>query len=147
MARKPENRFIKAVHDDLKVDYPFIYPEKTNNPFRGGIPDVYYDSPARDGWVEYKWFDKIPPVIRLSEGNDPPLSALQQHWINRAYDNGRNIAVIVGCRINNRYHGVIFGDHTGLHWDVPIEREVFTQRAIPKAGVVFEVARMLGMED
>lgn len=87
---KPENRFIKSVHDVLNND---VYREKTFNPLRGGTPDcVYYGyKKVQDLWIEYKWVKAFGKVIKAA------LSPLQLSWLMRAWDRGREPLVVVGC--------------------------------------------------
>jgi hypothetical protein len=86
---KPETRFIARVHKGLGD----VYFEKTNNPYRRGMPDVYYEGPSGAIlWVEYKWYNKLPALLDLQR----VLSPLQQHWLRRAHNNQVNVAVVVG---------------------------------------------------
>lgn len=86
---KPENTFIRGVHKHLPVS---IYHEKMNNPFRAGTPDVWYSGPGSDLWVEYKYLQRIPKKAEITAD----LSPRQLQWLNARYDQGRNVAVIVG---------------------------------------------------
>ena len=86
---KPETNFIRRVGKYLP---PEVYAEKTNNPYRGGTPDMYYEGGMDILWAEYKYLKKIPPVVDVSK----LLSALQYRWLKRAEKNNRTIAVIVG---------------------------------------------------
>ena len=85
---KPETRFISRVHRGLDRR---VYREKTANPFRRGMPDVYYEGDAGILWAEYKWL----PTVR--NRFTPGLSELQRQWLIRAHRNGHTVAVIVGC--------------------------------------------------
>lgn len=86
----PENRYIQAVGRRLP---PSVYAEKTNNPYRRGTPDMYYEGNRDCLWVEYKWKKEVP-----KQGVSPVLllSSLQADWLNRAFNNGRSVAVIIG---------------------------------------------------
>jgi len=86
---KPENTFIKSVHRHL-VD---TYAEKMCNPYRAGIPDVWYSGFKRDLWVEYKFLPRTPRGLIL-----PNLSGQQKLWIERRKAEGRNVWVIVGMK-------------------------------------------------
>lgn len=98
MSRGPENTFIGSVHKHLS---PAVYHMKNHNEYIGGVADVWYDGPVRDLWVEYK-FIVVPKrddtSIDLVGGKDPIISKLQQQWLRDRYENGRNVAVIVGCK-------------------------------------------------
>lgn len=86
---KPENSFIAGVHR-----YVSCYKEKTNNPYRGGTPDVYYEG-IQHLWVEYKY-------IELPKRDTTPvlanLSALQKDWLRRCHLNTGRARVIIGCK-------------------------------------------------
>ena len=87
---KPETRYTAAVHRALKPIQGDLYFEKTNNPYRGGIPDFYYEE-RNAFWVEYKWLPSLPRVQFT-----PSLSELQKRWLLRNFGNGHQPAVIVG---------------------------------------------------
>ena len=115
MARKPENTFIASVHRHLGTS---VYREKTNNPYLGGTPDLYYEGNRGALWVEYKWFDTVPPQVELV---DKKLSRLQQSWLRRCHGNERPCAVIVGCPSG----GTIY---PGLSWEQTLPRADFMER-------------------
>lgn len=97
--RKPETTFIASVHRQLPPEDE-LYRMKNNNAFNGGIADVWY-SARRDLWVEYKFLElpkRATTVIDLTAGKDPMLSVLQQDWLKRRLEEGRNVWVIVGCK-------------------------------------------------
>lgn len=89
MSTKPESTFVTSVHRHLPAA---LYRMKNNNPFTAGVPDVYYSGGVGDIWIEYKWLDKQP-----KSGFKAALSALQLKWLRERYNEGRNVAVIVGC--------------------------------------------------
>lgn len=89
---KPETKFIGRVHAKLPNN---IYHMKNSNPYTGGIPDVWYSGPRTDLWVEYKWLPKKPVTAVVDPLN--LLSALQAKWLNERANQGRNVAVIIGC--------------------------------------------------
>ena len=86
MATKPENTFIKGTHRHLVN----LYAEKMCNPYRAGIPDVWYSGFVRDLWVEYKYLPKPTDFIV------PDLSKQQLRWIKLRKLEGRDVWVIVG---------------------------------------------------
>lgn len=93
-ARKPESVFSDSLNKMLPVP---IHREKMNNPYRGGTADFWYSGNLDDLWVEYKLLSKQPKnIYNLTTGNKPPLSALQQKWLRERYNEGRNVAVVVG---------------------------------------------------
>lgn len=120
MSTKPETTFIASVHKHLPRD---LYSMKNHNVYNGGIADVWYDD-VRDMWIEYK-FIVIPKrdttVIDLVGGKDPTISVLQQNWLRDRHENGRQVAVVVGCKEG----GVWF---SGTSWDFTWTTEEFKRR-------------------
>jgi hypothetical protein len=113
-----EASYIRAVNKHLPKE---VYTEGMANPYRGGTPDRYYEGPHDDLWVEYKFYEALPPVIDLlhqTAKTKPKLSKLQQDWLVRAHCNNRKVAVIVGCPEG----GLIL---PGISWGKPIKRETF----------------------
>lgn len=110
MAKKPENQFITSVHKHCPPSK--LYRMKNNNPYVGGIPDVWYSgSPGRNGfssdlWVEYKFIPVSTPKSQVV----PDLSRQQLRWIKDRRAEGRNVWVIVGSRNG----GVIFENLTEM---------------------------------
>lgn len=91
-SQKPESRFTAAVNRLLPAK---LHHEKMHNIFRGGTADFWYSghgNKSKDLWVEYKWLPKKPKINFKAD-----LSALQLKWLRERYEEGRNVAVIVGC--------------------------------------------------
>jgi len=90
-----EHTYIRSVHTQLKNirDLELTDVWKINDNWKGGCADAMYDGPANDLWVEYK-FIKIPK--RPTTLCIPALSEQQNEWLTNRYNNGRNVAVIVG---------------------------------------------------
>lgn len=111
MARKPENVFISSVHKYLPPD-DILHREKTNNPYRGGILDWYYDGSKSDLWIEYKYQPgNFPLLLDISNSKKKPsLSKLQTAWLTRRYHNGKNAVVIVG----SKHGGLLLQDEAWL---------------------------------
>lgn len=109
MSSKPETVFIASVNKLLPLkrlkmctaaralvhESQYIHYEKMNNPYSAGTADGWYSGNAGDLWVEYKNLPRIPQRGIV----DPMklLSALQADWLTGRYDEGRNVAVIIGC--------------------------------------------------
>lgn len=87
MPQQPETRFRSSIHQHL--DRTIVHQEKMHNPFRSGTFDDWYSAHPKDLWVEYKFLPRLGSV----KAN---LSALQFNWGSRRYNEGRNVAVIVG---------------------------------------------------
>jgi hypothetical protein len=119
MARKAETTFIASVHRHLAVG---IHREKMNNPYRSGTADVWY-SGQKDLWVEYKFLPKLPK--RMDTFITLDLSELQKIWLRERHHEGRNVAVICGCKAG----GVVFN---GLSWDKPISNPEFASRVLSR---------------
>lgn len=92
MAIKPESKFIGRVHKHVPDN---VYRMKTHNPYVAGVPDCYYSGTKSELWVEYKYIAKLPArgdtLIKLG------VTSLQCEWLIGRHDEGRNVAVIVGC--------------------------------------------------
>ena len=95
-----------------------------NNPYNSGTADVWYSGKRGDLWVEYKFLKegKIParPGIDLVT-KQRYLSALQLDWLEGRYTEGRNVAVVVGCKEG----GVVWFDGA---WREPMAAEEFRCR-------------------
>ena len=104
MASKPETTFYTGLHKHLPAE---LHKEKMHNPFRGGTWDFWFSGKA-DLWVEYK-FTVLPK--RESTIVDVDLSEIQKDWGKGRLKEGRNLAVIVGCKEG----GVIFTDQKWLY--------------------------------
>lgn len=122
-----EANFVGSVNRHLPKA---VHHEGMSNPYRGGTPDQYYEGLGWDLWVEYKFYSKLPPWIRLlycTENSDPKVSVLQQEWLERAHRNRKQVAVIVGSPGG----GLIM---PGLSWKIPRSREHFEAAMLkPKA--------------
>ena len=112
MSSKPETNFIARVHKRLPLS---VYHMKNHNVYTGGIADVWYDGLAGDCWVEYKYVDPLP--VKVPVRPMELLSKLQSQWLNDRYRNGRNVAVIIGCKAG----GVILKNKEWEH-DIPIQQ-------------------------
>lgn len=88
---KPENQLISNIHKHLDSS---IWCEKTANPYRRGMPDVYYEAPGSFLWAEYKWFPK--ETVRDIDLRCH-LTPAQQAWLERAHTNHIPTVVIAGC--------------------------------------------------
>lgn len=131
MARKPETTFIASVHAHLRNKLHF---EKTNNPYRSGMPDVWYSGPLGDLWIEYKYIETVPSRANVL----PNLSALQAKWLNDRYDEGRNVAVIVGCPAG----GVFYLDKT---WNETLTPEEFNELIQTRKDLASDIITITGV--
>lgn len=94
---KNETAFSNYLHG--KFELP-VYFEKTNNPWRWGTPDFYYEGPAGILWSEHKWI-KEPWTEDVATKDICKTQSWpkQVKWLNRAHDNGVNTCVIVGVGV------------------------------------------------
>lgn len=128
MASKPESTFTSSVHKHLPLK---LYREKMHNPYRGGTWDLWYSGDKADLWVEYK-FLVLPkrPDTMIEFG----LSPLQLKWGADRRAEGRNVAVIVGCKEG----GVIL---EGKGWETPLACAEFRERLSSRFDVAQWIAR------
>lgn len=111
------------------------------NPYRGGTPDRYYEGPGAELWVEYKYYPKLPPRIDLTDlSARTNLSRLQMTWLKRAYNNGRNVAVILGWPQG----GIVFKDMT---WVNPISRSDAISQTLVRKHIARWIAGQVGINE
>lgn len=121
---KPESRFIGSVHRYLQSSYA----EKMNNPWRAGTADVWYSGDRGDLWVEYKFIERIPRSAEIL----PDLTPRQKRWLNNRFDEGRNVAVVLGTPTG----GVIYRNK---EWMNPLDHVALSERIVPRD----EIARWI----
>jgi hypothetical protein len=121
---KPENRFIGSVHRYL----PSTYAEKMNNPWRAGTADVWYSGDRGDLWIEYKFIERIPRSAEIL----PDLTPRQKRWLNNRFDEGRNVAVVLGTPTG----GVIYRNK---EWMRPLDHVTLAGLIVPRD----EIARWI----
>jgi hypothetical protein len=90
VSTKPESNFIAGVHKHIPKS---LHHEKMNNPYRGGTADVWYSGARNDLWIEYKFVPKLPKAVDVKTD----LSVLQLQWLRGRYEEGRSVAVVIGC--------------------------------------------------
>ena len=128
MATKPETLFSRRLHRNLDEA---IYREKTNNPFRGGIVDWYYEATFPNIlWAEHKFWKSVPREITP----ESIVSPLQWLWIHRAHNNKVPIVTIVGYKKG----GVIIKPD-----DKPMSGSQFKDRVIPVADLTLWIEGQL----
>ena len=129
MASGPENTFRASVHKHLLKG---LYHVKMNNGYVAGIPDDWYSNDRGDLWVEYKFLTRIPTRVDVClvplKRSSGDLSVLQEEWLNKRYEEGRNVAVVVGCKEG----GVIMRDQEWLWSYTP---QMFRDRLVPRQGI------------
>lgn len=116
MAVKPETTFSKGVLAHIPRD---VYHMKNNNPYLGGVPDLWFSGNFADLWVEVKYLPRVPR--RDSVVPTELLSRLQAQWLERRHREGRQVAVIIGCPDG----GVVL---PGITWQDEISAMSFVAR-------------------
>mgnify|MGYP001234107327 CR=1 FL=1 len=86
-----EHGFIKSVHSYLPST---VYKWKIRDTYTGGIPDVFYAGPQCMMFIEYKYVKKLP--VRSKTNIKCSISALQQTWLQRMYNQEHKVAVVLG---------------------------------------------------
>jgi hypothetical protein len=120
MASKPETTFYTGVHKHLP---PKLYRMKTFNPYIGGPWDFWFSGRDSDLWVE----DKFVVLPKREETLiDINLSGLQLNWGKERLAEGRNLAVIVGCKEG----GLIL---LNQEWEESLCRAEFAERLRSRA--------------
>lgn len=123
MSVKPETTFIHSIHKHLPKT---VYHMKNNNPYLGGVPDVWY-SGSKDLWVEYKFLPRVPQRGRVRPAE--LLSPLQAEWLNGRYKEGRTVAVVIGCPTG----GVLLLNPD--EWGAELAASEYTQRLLDRKSI------------
>jgi len=102
MKQKPEAKFRNSVHTH--------FPSKTKvrrqaggSSYAAGTPDQRYAGKLGVMWVEWKYFQVIPPTWNMAtptmKSHKVRLSPLQLDWLEDEYalSNGTKLGVAVGC--------------------------------------------------
>ena len=134
MSLKPESKFIgrinkhlplKRVQTSLKAreQHPqshWLHYEKMNNPYRSGGADSWYSGKKSDIWIEYKYLARTPQRADVwpANPNETLLSRMQLDWLNERHEEGRQIAVVIGCPDG----AVVFSDR---RWENKIPAKEF----------------------
>jgi hypothetical protein len=131
-----ETGFIKKVNKSLSTN---IYKWKINDPYHGGVPDVYYSGPAGMCFVEYKYKPKLP--ARPSSKLDFGLSKQQELWLTNQVKNQVSVYVLAGCenkvvKVSNNFAKV--NEYT---------KETFLEDAMEFEQAVFLLNTRLGGTD
>ena len=132
MSAKPETKFMGRVHKFLPST---IYHEKTSNPYKYGIADVWYSGYKADLWIEYKFIPKIPRSSEIL----PDCSLHQLKWLAGRYDEGRNVAVVLGVPKG----GVIYRDK---RWEQPLDHLALTALVIPELAIAQWIIDQVGAD-
>jgi len=130
MSTKPENTFIKSIHRML----PNVYAEKMANPWRAGTADVWYSGKRGDLWIEYKFIERIPRSKEIL----PELTPRQLRWLCDRFDEGRNVAVVLGTPTG----GVIY--RNPQEWTTPLTPVDFQAKQVTKKEIAEWISRQVG---
>ena len=107
-----------------------------NNPWRAGTADVWYSGNRGDLWVEYKFIERIPRSAKIL----PDLTPRQRRWLNTRFDEGRNVAVVLGTPTG----GVIYRNK---EWLIPMSHIALAARVVPKDEVARWIYSQVGGSD
>lgn len=129
MSTKPETRFIAGVHKHLCDTHV----EKMNNPWRAGTADVWYSGVLGDLWIEYKFIERLP----RSNSILPDLTPRQQRWLNNRFDEGRNVAVVLGTPTG----GVIYRNK---EWMKPLDHLSLSKLVVAKVDIARWIYTQVG---
>lgn len=105
MTQKAETTFSKLLHSKLSSA---IYVEKTNNPYRKGTPDFFYEGSGPILWAEHKHI--LQPWKEDKAASQICKSASwpsQRKWLERAHNNGQSTCVIVGIGNGRKTKGYL----------------------------------------
>jgi hypothetical protein len=126
---KPETKFIQSIHRLI----PEAYFEKNNNPWRSGTPDVWYSGNKGDLWIEYKYLEQFPANKTIY----PELTAQQARWLNNRYEEGRNVAVILGTKTG----GVVY---INKDWNIPYNTIELNARILSRLEIATWINELVG---
>lgn len=79
-------------------------------------------------WVEMKFLAKLPKRVPIRPYE--LLSHLQMKWLRERYEEGRNVAVIIGCKRTSRLEGIVLRD---LAWEKDIAPEDYDALIVSKS--------------
>lgn len=98
MAAKPETTFRLGVERHL--DKSLTHCQKNSNQYASGEADSWYSNRGKgDLWVEYKFIQKLPVRVPVRPYDEKTmLTALQKDWLKNRHEEGRNVAVVIGCK-------------------------------------------------
>lgn len=99
--QKPETVFTTRFNKKVQSLNKDVYIEKTNNRFRRGVPDFYYEGPEGILWAEAKWVEKIPWTVVTSGPELFPDNASWFHqcmWLSRAWKHNLRSILYVGVK-------------------------------------------------
>ena len=121
MAAKPETTFTRRLTSKLPKS---IYVMKNHNQYVGGVPDLWLSGNLGDLWLEMKYVDPLPvnvPIRPLKL-----LSTLQDDWLKARHKEGRNVAVVIGCKTG----GVVLR-HTEWDQEIPVQQFKSLIKSLP----------------
>lgn len=126
-----ESTFTSKVKDLLP---PEVYALKLNLPYTAGVADCWYSGCGGDLWVEHKYLKAVPREVDLIGGKTPIITRLQQSWLAKRFEEGRQVGVIVGCAGG----GVVYPD---LDWQEILTKAEFESRIWPRSQLAAWIVR------
>jgi len=121
--KKPETKFIEAVHKELRSKKEYPYVQAMGSMFMNGTPDRYYEGKGPILWAEYKF---IPRAELIRKPYDVNVTPLQNAWLERAKGNNQKAVVIIGRYFAQRYIALIREEN----FDAPVTPEQFANIGI-----------------
>jgi hypothetical protein len=129
MSRKPENKFMDAVHDKLPPEA--MYHMKITPAFTSGEFDTMYEGHSFDLWVEYKFIRDLPKRDTTPIDIIGMMSDNQIKWGRRrrkaANEHRLPPYLCVGCKLNGFYHGLFVQFTPGM---LPISTKAFKDQVV-----------------
>jgi len=136
MAKKPEATYRNSIHKKLPTT---IYKASVGGAYVAGVPDVYYEAKRKAIWIEWKYYQKLPPTIDLlDQKKSVKVSVLQKRWLDRAWENNKNAYVICGSPQGGRVY-------TPMQLTLPIQREQFVEEALTRDEVAQWIIDLLSL--
>ena len=130
-----EHKYTQAITSRLPKDQ---YRWKINDPYQGGVPDLFYEGLKRDLWIEVKFIKPFPKRdTTLIDLTDPKryLSKLQQLWLTRRHSLRQDAYVLVGCE----HGGVLLSGH---EWQTPISGKELKERCATHKAVATQIEKI-----
>ena len=121
-----ESQFTQAINRAVREHG--VYCWKISDRYRAGVPDCWYSGPGGDIWIEYKYLKRQP-----RRWYTPGLSQLQLQWLNERHEEGRRVAVVVGCP-------------DGAQWlEPPYEGQAVWPAFAPRKEIIKRICTIVGL--
>lgn len=118
-----ETKYWQALRKKIKDRLAYVW--KVNANYEAGVPD-WFASDKSAWWIENKRIKngaKLPPLVLDLTVHKDYLSINQQLWLQRRFDEGRNVGVIVFGQAGHIWL-------PGKEFMTPVSREEYLERAM-----------------